>query len=243
MANRFSNMLKKFGLALGADRGVLSQKDGGSRVSVDAEHKTDSVSRVYSQALLELAQAAEKSGAEGQAGGQAGGQADALAAEAGELLGLLGREPDLDRLLSSRALNSSQRKSVVERLFKGKISDVLYRFIQVVNRKDRLGSLAGILVAYRGLVSEARGELGVDVYVAEALSDEASRGVAESIGSAMGKQVQLRQHIDPELIGGLKVRVGDRLIDGSVVTQLRIMKRKLVEAGRERARAGGQLED
>lgn len=197
-------------------------------MSIDAEHKTDSVSRVYAQALLEL--------------GQANGQADALAEEAGELLGLLGREPDLDRLLSSRALNSSQRSGVIERLFKGKVSDVLYRFIQVVNRKDRLGSLAGILATYRGLVSEARGELGVDVYVAEALSDDASRGVAESIGRVMDKRVHLRQHVDPELIGGLKVRIGDRLIDGSVATQLRIMKRRLIDAGRERARQGGQLE-
>lgn len=198
-------------------------------MSIDAEHKTDSVSRVYAQALLEL--------------GQAKGQTDALAEEAGELLGLLGREPDLDRLLSSRALNSSQRSGVIERLFKGKTSDVLYRFIQVVNRKDRLGSLAGILATYRGLVSQARGELDVDVYVAEALSDDASRDVAESIGRAMDKRVHLRQHVDPELIGGLKVRIGDRLIDGSVATQLRIMKRRLIDAGRERARQGGQLED
>jgi F-type H+-transporting ATPase subunit delta len=229
MANRFSRLLKKFGLALGADRGDVPHQDGGSRVSIDAEHKTDSVSRVYAQALLELA--------------QADGQAESLAEEAGDLLGLLGSEPDLDKLLSSRALNSSQRSSAVDQLFKGKVSDVLYRFIQVINRKDRLGSLAGILVAYRGLVSDARGDVAVDVYVAESLSDEASKGVAESIGNAMGKQVKLRQNVDPELIGGLKVRVGDRLIDGSVATQLRIMKRKLVDAGRERARQGGQLED
>jgi F-type H+-transporting ATPase subunit delta len=229
MANRFSRLLKKFGLALGADGGRLPGKDGGSRVSVDTEHKTDSVSRVYAQALLELA--------------QGDGQMDSIAEEAGGLLELLGREADLGRLLSSRALNSSQRSGVVEQLFKGKTSDVFYRFIQVVNRKDRLGALPGILAAYLGLVSEARGELGVDVFVAEPLSQEAVRSVAESIGGAMGKRVQLKEHVDPELIGGLKVRVGDRLIDGSVATQLRIMRRKLVDAGRERARGGGQLED
>lgn len=229
MANRFSRLLKKFGLALGADTGDSPNLDGGTRVSKDAEQRTDSVSRVYAQALLELA--------------QADGSVDDVGQDAGELLALLGREPDLSKLLSSRALNSSQRNALIEKLFKGNVHDVLYRFLQVVNRKDRLGSLERIFGTYGLLVAEAKGELDVDVYVAQALTDEAGRGVAESIGQAVGKRVHLNQHIDSELIGGLKVRVGDRLIDGSVATQLKIMKRKLVEAGRERARQGGQLEN
>jgi F-type H+-transporting ATPase subunit delta len=166
-----------------------------------------------------------------------------LAEEAGELLSLMAGEPELDELLSSRALNSGQRRGLIEQIFKGNISDVLYRFLQVVNRKDRLDALAGILSAYRVLAVEARGEIDVDVFVAEALSDEAGRGVAESIGQVVEKRVHLHQHVDSDLIGGLKVRVGDRLIDGSVATQLKILKRKLVEAGREQARAGGQLEN
>ena len=229
MANRFSRLLKKFGLALGADGGRLPGKDGGSRLSVDAEHKTDSVSRVYAQALLELA--------------QGDGQMDSIAEEAVGMLELLGSEADLRGLLTSRALSSSQRIGVVRQLFEGRTSDIFYRFLQVLNRKDRLGALSGILTAYLDLVSEARGELAVEVYVAQPLSQEAGRSVAETIGGATGKRVQLNEHVDPELIGGLKVRVGDRLIDGSVATQLRIMRRKLVEAGREKARGGGQLED
>ena len=228
MANRFSKLLKKFGLALGADAGQSPAMDGGTRVSTDAEQRTDRVDRVYAQALLELAQAQ--------------GQADAMAEETGELLSLIEREPGLGNLLSSRTLNSAQRSELVEKLFKGKVSDVLYRFIQVVNRKDRLEALSGIFVAYHQLAAAARGEIDVDVYVAEALSDQDSGNVAQSIGQAVNKQVHLHQHVDPELIGGLKVRVGDRLIDGSVATQLKMMKRKLVEAGREQARLGGQLE-
>lgn len=229
MANRFSRLLQKFGLAVKAVAGELPPGNGGTRVSQDAEQRTDAVGRVYAQALLDLARSA--------------GAMDAVAEEADDLLALLRGEADLAKLLSSRTLNTAERSELVERLFKGKVSDVLYRFLQVVNRKDRLNALAGILTAYGTLVADARGEMDVDVYVAQALTDEAGRGVAESIGQAVGKRVHLNQHIDPELIGGLKVRVGDRLIDGSVATQLKIMKRKLVEAGREQARRGGQLEN
>ncbi len=229
MANRFSRLLQKFGLALGAHAGKLPPIDGGSRLSTDTEQHTDAVSRVYAQALLELAQ--DK------------GQADALAEEVGDLLSLMASEPDLEKLLSSRTLNSSQRSELVEHLFNGKVSELLYHFLQVVNEKDRLVALPGIFNAYRILAADARGEMDVDVYVAEALSDEAGREVAESIGSIVNKRITLQQHVDPELIGGLKVRVGDRLIDGSVATQLKILKRKLVEAGREKARLGGQMEN
>ena len=229
MANRFSKLLQKFGLALGADGGESPLQDGGLRVSKDAEYKSDSVSRVYAQALLELS--------------QADGQTDAIAQEAAELLSMLGSNEDLDRLLSNRALNTSQRKDVVEKLFKGNVSDVFYRFLQVVNQKGRLDVLGGILQGFVELTAEARGEMDVDVYVAESLSDSAGQGVSTAIGTALNKKVRLREHVDPELIGGLKVRVGDRLIDGSVATQLRIIKRRLVEAGRESARAGGLLEN
>ena len=130
-------------------------------MSTDAELRMDSVSRVYAQALLALAQPQ--------------GQADAMADEVGELLALIDREPQLGKLLSSRTLNSAERAGLIENLFKDKISDVLYRFLQVVNRKDRLGSLVGIFTAYRELAAEARGETDVDIYVAQALSDEDGR--------------------------------------------------------------------
>jgi len=226
MANRFSQLLKLFGKALRPVEGDSPGRDGGYLVSTQGEHRTDAVSRVYAQALLELA----------------GSQPDAMVQEAQGLLELMQTQPDLRNLLSSRALNSGQRSSAVDRLFKGNISDTLYRLLQVMNRKDRLGSLEAVLNTYLALVAQARGEVDVDVFVAEALSQSAGGDVAESIGSAVNKKVRLRQHVDPELIGGLKVRVGDRLIDGSVATQLRIIKRRLVDAGRESARTGGLLE-
>lgn len=229
MANRFSELLRKFGQAIGALAGDTPPSDGGFEVSQDAETRTDTVGRVYAAALLDLARAQ--------------GALESIDEEVTELLGLLRREPGLHKLLASPKLNASQRRELIDRLFNGKVSDLMFRFLQVVNRKGRLGDLESILVAFTQLAAEARGEADVDIYVAQPLEGEESRQVAESIGQAVGKQVRLRQHVDPELIGGLKVRVADRLIDGSVATQLKIMKQRLVAAGREKARVGSAIEN
>lgn len=183
---------------------------------------TDSIDRVYAQALFEMSQAQ--------------GNLEAVAAEVDELAELLKAEPELYALLTSRVLGTADRAGVIERLFKGRLSDGLYRFVQVVNAKERTGSLRGILQAFGDLVAESQGLVEVDVYVANRLDKPQADAVAESIGQALGKRVALHQYVEPDLIGGLKIRVGDRLIDGSVATQLKLMKRKMTEAGRQRAR-------
>jgi len=64
------------------------------------------------------------------------------------------------------------------------------------------------------------------------LDSETAKRVAEQIGQALGKGVTLTQRVDPALIGGLKIKIGDQLIDASVASQLRNMKNKMIAAGR-----------
>ena len=190
---------------------------------------TDSVSRVYAQALLELAQSAN--------------QLDAIAQEVSDLAALLAGNNDLRQLLDSRAIGAEARRGVIERVFKGKVSDTLYRFLQVVNTKDRLGVLPGILASFGEKLDEARGIVKVDAYVAKSLDAGQADRVAKAVGDSLGgKRVVLRQHVNPDLIGGLKLRIGDELIDASVATQLKLMQRRLVEAGQERARELAAIE-
>ena len=107
----------------------------------------------------------------------------------------------------------------------------------VVNQKDRLGSLPGIVRAFANLVDERQGVVEVDAYVANRLDEGQASAIADRLGASMGRKVALKQHVDEELIGGLKLRIGDKLLDGSVATQLRLMRDKFVQAGREKARA------
>ena len=169
------------------------------------------------------------------------GQLVDLADEVSQLRQLLSAEPDLGRLVSSRVLTVDERAGVVERLFRGRVSELLYRFIQVVNLKDRSEALAGILRAFGSLMDQKRGVLEVNGQVAWTVDEPRVRRIADAIGAALGKQIVLHQHVEPDLIGGLVIRVGDRLIDGSVATRLKLIRRQLIEAGREHARSGAAI--
>lgn len=183
---------------------------------------TSTVDRTYAQALLALAQENH--------------QVDEVAEQVAQLDELLGANPSLRRLLSSPLISAADRAGTIRRLFEGRVSDVLYRFLQVLGRKGRLGNWPGIARALGELVQERHGIVEVDAYVAAPLDDTARRRVADGIGAALGKTVQLQQHVDDLLIGGLKIRVGDQLIDATVATQLRLIREKLIAAGRSKAK-------
>ena len=181
-----------------------------------------SVERVYAGALLDMAKQA--------------GQLDEVADELKQLGQLLEAQPDLLRLMSSQVLSSQARSRSVEAIFQGRVSDLVYRFLQVVNEKGRLDVLPGIIQAYVKLLDEHQGVMEADVFVAQRLSESDVQSVSTAIGKMVGKNIVLHQYLEPGLIGGLKIRVGDQLIDGSVATGLRLMRRQLVETGRAKAR-------
>lgn len=185
-------------------------------------HRKDALSTTYARALLDMAVEVDA--------------VDDVAEQVEQLSQLFDQQPQLRTMLASRLLGATERAASIDRVFKGQVHDLLYRFLQIVNRKRRMHALPGILRAFGQLVEEHRGVQEVDAYVAVPLSEDDRRHVAAAAGRAIGRNVILDQHVDPSLIGGLKLRIGDRLIDGSVATQLKRIRHKLVQAGREDAR-------
>jgi len=191
-----------------------------------SEPRIESVDRLYARSLYELAESA--------------GAVDEVSEQAQQVRDLLRDEPGLQQLFNSRILTTEQLAGSLERMFSGKLHDAFYRFLMVVNRKHRLPRLRSILRAFAELIDEIRGIIDVQAYVAQALPDDRAAGVSDRIGQAMNKQVRLHQTVDESLIGGIKLKVGDRLIDGSVATQLRLIERRLTTAGREKAKVQAQ---
>lgn len=189
----------------------------------EATPQTNQVGRVYADALVELAQ---KNGA-----------LDEAADECRQLSSLLEEQPRLQTLLSNPAITSAERVELVGRVFSGKLSDTLFRFLSVMARKDRLDELPAVLLSVRERVAEIRGEVEVDAWTASPMPEELRDSVRDRVAAALGgKAVTLREHVDPALLGGLKLRVGDRLLDGTAATRLRLLRRDLVAAGNAAAR-------
>ncbi len=183
---------------------------------------TTAIDRTYAAALLQMADAE--------------GKLDEVADEVNQLAQLLRDNVSLHELLACRTLTVHEMQSVLERLFAGRVSDLVYRFLQVVNRKSRLGELAGFLDAFNVLLDRKRGIVEVDLFTASQLDRPAVDRIATELGRKLNKQVVVHQSVDSSLIGGLKLRIGDQLIDASVASQLSQMKQKLIEQGREKAR-------
>lgn len=181
----------------------------------------DEVAKVYARSLFELAR---------ELGGDAG------VASTGNELRDVCEAVRSDRraieLFRSPIVDPAQRAAALKRIFGGRVSDPLLNFMQVLNRKGRLAELLAIADAYDAMEQDAFGRVEVDVYTASGSVDEGTRtALAGDLKRSLGKEPVLHFHADPAMIGGLKLRIGDRLIDGSVAAQLRRMRSGLLERG------------
>ncbi len=191
---------------------------------IDAQ--PDALARTYAQSLVELA--------EGEGGQEA---IERTLGELEDILELAREEPLFGEFLSSRVLAKDARSASLDRIFQGKISDLTLRFLQVLNAKDRLNHLPAIVAAFDQIVQDRFGRIEVDVYTAEPVDGEELASMRAQLHEILGREVILHPYTDPEMIGGLRLRIGDNLIDGSVASQLRKLRDQLTRHGSAEVRA------
>ena len=182
--------------------------------------QVDALSNVYARSLYELAE-------------QAGGL-DKIFEVAGELeqiCELARGDQTFAEFLASPIIEKVKRGETLGRIFRDKVTDLTLRFLLVVNEKDRLGHLETINAAYDHLVQAAHDRIEVDVFTAHAIDADEQKAISERIQAAIGKEPVLHAYTDARMIGGLKLRIGDRLIDGSVATRLRRLRHNLITSG------------
>lgn len=188
--------------------------------------QVDVVAQTYATSLFELA---EKDGGLDAV--------ESIQEELEDLVTLLGENPDLDAVFRSRIISTDERGESLQKMFgDGNVSDLMLRFLLVLNRKERLGHLADVSNAFRQMYWSRLGRIEVEAITASPMSDLQTEEVKSRIQQVLEREPVIRNVVDASLIGGLKLRIGDRLIDASVASRLRSMQERLRRSGTDRIR-------
>ena len=173
----------------------------------------------YARSLLELAN--ERS------------QADEIGREMAAIREITEQNPTFASFLADPGIGAAERTDTLNRIFRDRASPLVMNFLGVLNNKGRLRLLGSIAEAYGNLLDEQQGNVEVDVTVAQRLSPDQLEQVRQRVSEALGKNAVVHQYVDENIIGGLVLRVEDRLIDASVKYQLEAMRERLLAARRK----------
>lgn len=168
----------------------------------------------YASTLLELANERQ--------------QTDTVEADLKSLQDVLQQNPSFREFLRDPSVSEQERADVLKRVFDGKIVPLLGYFLQLLGSKSRLGEIDTIANAYSDLLDEQRGKIEVDVTVAVKLAPDQLEQVRQKVSAALKRDAVIHQYVDESIIGGMVLRVQDKLIDASVKTQLAAMKQQLL---------------
>lgn len=157
------------------------------------------------------------------------GQVDAVRGELEDLVRMAEADPALAAFLSSGAIDDDDRQRSLENIFRGRLSDTVLNTLQVLNQHGRLGLLSTLLRAYIVRQEAARGEVEVTVTSAVALDAGQKSQVEQVAASLSGKKPLIDFVVDPNILGGLVLQIGDRRLDNSLRQQLETARRLLLE--------------
>ncbi|MEL7474182.1 MAG: ATP synthase F1 subunit delta [Planctomycetota bacterium] len=190
------------------------------------EAQPDAVAQVYARSLFELAEAD---------GGQ--DNTEEVLGELEQILDLARADASFGEFISSRVLPAKSRAASLKKMLDGRASDLSIRFLLILNQKGRLGHLSAIVAAYDAIVQDRFGRIEVDVFTPEPASPEMLATIKDRLTNQLSKEIILHPYTDPKMIGGLKLRIGDQLIDASVETHIRRIRERFAAGGADQIRA------
>ena len=168
---------------------------------------TGAIAERYSAALFDLAE--QRSAL------------DSVAADLKTLKGMVAESDDLRRLLRSPVLaRAEQQKAVAALAQKAGLSELTKNFLGLVAKNRRLFAVTGMIDAYLARLAAKRGEIAAEVASAVPLDESQVGAISAALKKVVGSNITLDVTVDPALLGGLVVKVGSRMVDGSLKTKL-----------------------
>lgn len=184
------------------------------------------VSKTYGEALFEIAMEAQP---DMHAGGEPG-KADELFEQVKQISEILRDNPEFDRLMMHPGIPKQEKVEAMEAVFKGRVDDGLTGLMEIVIQKERYGDLQEIFRYFIDRVKEVKG-IGV-AYITSAVeltNDQKAATVAKLLETTQYQSIESEFNVDESLIGGMVIRINDRVVDSSVRSKLNNLTRQLLQ--------------
>ena len=146
---------------------------------------------------------------------------DAVAGDLRELRMMLAGSGDLLRMVRSPVLSRGEQAKAIEALAENaKLSELTRDFLAIVARNRRLFAVPAMIEAYLAKLAERRGEVTAEITAAQTLSKAQQDALVDQLRRVVGSRVAIDLKVDPSLLGGMVVKIGSRMVDGSLKGQL-----------------------
>ena len=174
------------------------------------------ISKTYGEALFELAVEENK--------------VDVLAEEISAILDILKQNPDFVNLLNHPKISKEEKLQVMEEVFGGKVSKEIQGFLNIVVAKERNKELMAIMEYFLDEVKAMKGVGVCYVTTPTELKDAQKEAIVKKLLETTSfKQMEMHYGIDEKLIGGMVIRIGDRVVDSSIQTKLSKLEAQLLK--------------
>jgi F-type H+-transporting ATPase subunit delta len=172
----------------------------------------EEIAQVYSRSLFEVAQEQ--------------GKLDEVREQLAQVSDAIDENRDLQVFLFSPYFSTQEKEDGFKRTFEG-VDPTLQNFLDVLLENHRLPAIHRIRRQYEALWAEENNLLPVEVTSAVQLGEEEVRALGDRIGEQAGRRVELTAKVDPEILGGVVLRVGNSILDASVRNRLNQLRRSV----------------
>lgn len=174
------------------------------------------VAKRYAKALFEIAQSQ--------------GQLAPVEEDLRSIVAVVNENEELEKYLQHPNIASKAKVELLDKIFRGKVSDLALNTIQLMVERKRHDLFPTLLEYFVKIANEALGQDNAVVYTPQPVTEEQAEVIADNFSKISGKKIRIENVVQPELLGGLQVRIGDRLYDGSLFGKLNEMQKMLKQS-------------
>jgi ATP synthase F1 delta subunit len=175
----------------------------------------EEIARVYSRALFEVAKEHDK--------------LDEIKEQLGEFADALDEHRDLATFFFSPYFSTTEKKDGLGKVLSGE-DEIFRNFLEALLERHRMPAIFRIRRQYEELWEDERKLLPVEVTSAIELDDELVKEIGDRVGEQTGRKVELTRTVDPDILGGIVLRVGNSILDASIRNRLNTLRKQVAQA-------------